>query len=209
MAPTSVPFSPSVFAGIALQADTTVYPLGQPGSPGHGLQVEQIKVARVEKKGYDLAGLSLTYFNINDEDKYLPVNVPDKASYLRLELYCDQTATTSPITTSQSGGFNGEYYRYTIQLSTAAGCPVFQAKKDAYWMFGRMPLRVVLFFVTLFTGITIAIGGKFIWKFTHFTTGFGLLLTLFMIIHELGALDLLPPDSHLQHCLWLLPHPLP
>lgn len=66
MAPTSVPFSPSVFAGIALQADTTVYPLGQPGSPGHGLQVEQIKVERVEKKGYDLAGLSLTYFNIND-----------------------------------------------------------------------------------------------------------------------------------------------
>lgn len=67
-------------------------------------------------------------------------------------------------------------------MITAAGCPVFLAKKDAYWMFARLPLRLVLFFVTLFTGITIAIGGKFVWKFTYFSTGFGLLLTIFMII---------------------------
>ena len=67
-------------------------------------------------------------------------------------------------------------------MFTAAGCPVYTAKKDPYWMFGLWPLRITTFVITLLTGVIIAFAGKFIWKFTHFATGFGLLLTIFWIL---------------------------
>jgi len=49
-------------------------------------------------------------------------------------------------------------------------------------MFAEWPLRITTFVITLLTGLIIACAGKFIWKFTHFATGFGLLLTIFWIL---------------------------
>lgn len=61
-----------------------------------------------------------------------------------------------------------------------AGCNVYHAK-DPYWMFGLFNFRITAFVITALVGLVIATIGKFIWKFVHFSTGFGLLMSMFFL----------------------------
>lgn len=49
-------------------------------------------------------------------------------------------------------------------------------------MFGVWGLRKVCGTIALLTGIVICLAGKHIWQFVHFATGFGLLMTIFLIL---------------------------
>lgn len=66
-------------------------------------------------------------------------------------------------------------------MLSSAGCELYNAK-DPYWMFGLFNFRITAFVITLVTGLIIALIGKFIWKFVHFSTGFGLLMSIFLLV---------------------------
>ena len=94
----------------------------------------------------------------------MPLNVPENASSLTLELICHEEVTEAPqIISAGATDPSKPQYKATMRLNTAAGCPVYTAKKDPYWMFGLLPLRITCGVITLLTGLTIACAGKFIW----------------------------------------------
>ena len=60
-------------------------------------------------------------------------------------------------------------------MRTAYGCPIYKAN-NPYWM---IHWRYVSFVACLLTGLIFTFAGRLLWKFVHFTTGFGLVLTIF------------------------------
>jgi hypothetical protein len=66
-------------------------------------------------------------------------------------------------------------------METNAGCSVHDAK-DPYYFMGLWYSKNICFAITLFTGLVICLAGKFVWKFVHFVSGFGLITTILLIV---------------------------
>lgn len=99
--------SPFTFSGLSTStsifavADLSTGPValgGGPESPGHAMGLRLIMQERVAKKGFEHAGLVLTYFNPAQSNPYL-THLPNEdidATSLSLEIYCDATLTANP-----------------------------------------------------------------------------------------------------------------
>jgi len=143
--------------------------------------VDNIYQNRPGKKGAQRVGMSLAYFNTASVDKYLPTSLPQDTTSIAISLYCNPALTAAPLTTEVTEISFGDYVRYLVEVESAAGCSVYDAK-DPYWMFEIWNSRVICGTITVLTGIIISLAGKYLWKFVHFATGFGLLMTIFLIV---------------------------
>lgn len=77
---------------------------------------------------------------------------------------------------------NGEPYdTFYINIQSIAGCPVENTKQPYYFM-GLWYSKNICFALALLTGLVICFAGKPLWKLVHFISGFGLILTVLLII---------------------------